>query len=90
MSIFSLFPKLFPDLCLDLVELRVLWGKNAVLANNSCFKYSFIDFLKTEASKDLFMVKSYCHEDTCYQVGERQRSGRNSWVVEFRFFGNGT
>ena len=50
---FLLFPKLFPDLCLDLVELRVLWGKNAVLANNSYFKYSFIDFLKTEALKGL-------------------------------------
>ena len=51
---FLLFPKLFPDLCLDLLELRVLWGKkNAVLAKNSYFKYGFIDFLKTEALKGL-------------------------------------
>jgi len=36
---FLLFLKLFPDLCLDLLELTVLWGKkNAVPAKNSFFK----------------------------------------------------
>ena len=35
------------------------------------------------------MVKYYCHEDTCYQVGERQRSVRDSWMVELKFVGNG-
>lgn len=39
---FLLFPKLFPDLCLDLLELRALWEKNAAFAKNSYFKCSSI------------------------------------------------